>query len=178
MISLCIFLVILISQRVVEMTIARRHEIALKRRGAKEIDQKGYRVIVVMHTAFFISIFMEALIFDRHVGDYWPVLVFAFVMAQLLRYWAIASLGIYWNTKIIVAPQQTIVRKGPYKYLRHPNYIAVVTEIAVVPLIFSCYITAVVFTLLNAAILKRRVKIEMKALENRMDRKMPDGITT
>lgn len=175
---LYIFLTILLAQRAVELIVARRHEHALKAAGAEEIDSKGYRLIVTMHAAFFISIPAETILLNRRISSCWELLLVIFAAAQLLRYWAIASLGTYWNTKIIIAPGHPLVVRGPYKYFRHPNYLAVITEIAVVPLIFSCYYTAIVFTLLNAAVLKRRIRIENDALRVGGNKKMPDGITT
>lgn len=158
------FIALLLAQRLFELRIARRHEIELKRRGAREIDAAGYRVIVVMHTAFFVSLIVEKSLFHRILSHEWFVFAAIFVAAQLLRYWAIHSLGVYWNTRIIVLSGHPSIRKGPYRTLRHPNYLAVVTEFAVIPLIFSCYFTAAAFTVLNAFILRRRIRIETKAL--------------
>jgi methyltransferase len=86
------------------------------------------------------------------------------MLAQLLRYWAIRSLGKFWNTRILIVPGERLVTMGPYRYLKHPNYVSVIIEIAVIPLIFSCYITAAVFTVLNILALRRRIKIEESAL--------------
>ncbi len=164
MIPLIVSLAFILAQRIAELVIARRHEIALKKLGAIEIDRTGYRLIVVMHAAFFISIVAEYIIFRRSVSGYWQVLVAVFLAAQGLRYWAISSLGVYWNTKILIAPGQPIVRHGPYRFIKHPNYLAVVTEIAVVPLAFSCYYTASLFTIMNAAVLWRRIRRETQSL--------------
>jgi methyltransferase len=82
-----------------------------------------------------------------------------------MRYWAVSSLGVYWNTRVIVVPGTRIVNSGPYKFFRHTNYAAVITEIAVIPLIFGCYYTAAVFTLINLFVLRRRIGIEESALK-------------
>lgn len=136
----------------------------LKAIGAVEIDEVGYRIIVGMHMAFFVSLILEKLIFKTTTNKWWIILVMIFCAAQILRYWAMAMLGIYWNTKVLVAPRHPLLRKGPYKIMRHPNYIAVTMELTVVPLIFSCYITSIVFTILNAVIIRRRAQVETGAL--------------
>ena len=155
----------MLAQRAFELIIAKYHEKKLKHIGAAEIDKNGYRFIVGMHSAFFVSLVLERLILNRTLSRWWIIFAIIFVVAQVLRYWAIASLGIYWNTKILVAPHHPLLRKGPYKISRHPNYIAVITEFAVVPLIFSCYITSLVFTILNAFVIRRRIRVEVRALE-------------
>ncbi len=155
------------AQRTFELYIARRHERKLKTIGAVEIDKIGYRFIVGMHMSFFVSLILEKLILKTTTNKWWIILVMFFCAAQILRYWAIAALGIYWNTKVLVAPRHPLLRKGPYKIMRHPNYIAVTAELAVVPLIFSCYITSIGFTILNAIIIRRRTRIETRALAER-----------
>jgi len=82
----------------------------------------------------------------------------------LLRYWAIFTLRKRWNTKILVLPNSEPIRSGVYKYLKHPNYIAVIIEIVIIPLLFSCYYTAIVFSILNLIVLHRRIRIEEEAL--------------
>lgn len=158
------FLLFIILQRVAELVLARRNEKTLKSQGAIEFDKDGYGAIAAMHIAFFISLICEKIFLHRTLNTYWPLFVTLFVAAQVLRYWAIRSLGVHWNTKVLVIPGKKLVTKGPYKYIRHPNYIAVITEIAAIPLIFSCYITATVFSLLNLILLRRRIMIEESAL--------------
>ncbi|HQT92605.1 MAG TPA: isoprenylcysteine carboxylmethyltransferase family protein [Candidatus Kryptobacter bacterium] len=161
---LYIFLLFLSIQRIIELVIAGRHERILMKLGAVEVDPTGYRVIVAMHAAFFVSLVLESLAMKRSPSQYWILLSVIFAAAQLLRYWAISSLGVYWNTKIILAPNHPPITRGPYKYIRHPNYAAVIAEIAIIPLIFSCYITAALFTFINALLLRRRIRIETIAL--------------
>lgn len=159
-----LFLSLLIIQRLSELLLARRNERAVREMGAREYDSKGYRTIVLMHAAFFVSLTAEYFLLNRTVSAWWPLLVTVFAIAQALRYWAITSLGIFWNTRILVVPGGELVRKGPYMYMKHPNYIAVTVEIAVIPLIFSCYITCVLFSILNLFALRRRIRIEESAL--------------
>jgi methyltransferase len=163
MIPFLIFLLFIILQRTAELLLARRNEKILKTQGAIEFDKDGYKVIATMHVAFFISLICEKVFLHRALNTYWVVSTSLFVGAQVLRYWAIRSLGVHWNTKVLVIPGKKLVARGPYKYIRHPNYVAVITEIAVIPLIFSCYITATVFSLFNLILLRRRIKIEESA---------------
>jgi len=139
-----------------------------KANGAREIDKHGYRVIVLMHIGFFISLVSEYIFLNRELNKFWIPLLILFILAQILRYWAISTLGHCWNTKILVIPGTKPISSGPYKYVKHPNYVAVITEIAVIPLIFSCYFTAVGFSILNILALKRRIQIEEKALSDAM----------
>ncbi|HKQ31997.1 MAG TPA: isoprenylcysteine carboxylmethyltransferase family protein, partial [Thermodesulfobacteriota bacterium] len=117
-----LFISLLIVQRVSELLLARRNELAVRGMGALEYDEKGYRTIVLMHAAFFVSLAAEYFLLNRTLNTYWPQLVTLFLAAQALRYWAIASLGRFWNTKVLVVPGASPVRKGPYRYLKHPNY--------------------------------------------------------
>lgn len=165
MIYFWIFLLFLLAQRAVELIIAKRHEQSLKRLGAIEIDSNGYLFIVGMHAAFFVSLICERFILNHPVNPEWKILFLIFFAAQTLRYWAIISLGVYWNTKILVAPRHSLLTKGPYRFFRHPNYIVVMTELAVIPLIFSCYITSAAFTVINAVVIHRRIKIETDSLK-------------
>jgi methyltransferase len=133
-------------------------------KGAVEFDKKGYPYFIIMHTVFFISLIFEYVYFNNSLNKFWLILVILFFAAQFLRYWAIYSLGQFWNTRIIVLKNAAIVKNGPYKYFSHPNYLAVIIEIAAIPVLFSCYYTAVIFSIINIFVLQRRVKIEEHAL--------------
>lgn len=159
-----IFYIFLIFQRQIELFVAKRNEQIVRKEGAVEYDREGYKYIVLLHAGFFISLLAENTLLNGHLNSYSNILFGVFIFTQLLRYWAITSLGKYWNTRILVVPGLNLVKKGPYKFLRHPNYIAVIIEIAVIPLIFSCYITAIVFSVLNLVTLRRRIAVEEKAL--------------
>ena len=164
MIFFWILLTIVVLQRLVELILAKRNENKLKAKGALEFDKNGYRAIFVMHIAFFISLLSEKFLLHRELNKFGIFFFSLFLIAQFIRYWAITTLGINWNTKVLVLPNHEIVTKGPYKYLRHPNYMTVIIEIASIPLIFSCYFTAAFFSLLNLLLLKRRIRIEEDAL--------------
>lgn len=157
-------IILIITQRLSELLLAKRNENHSFARGGYEVDHKGYIPVVIMHILFFISLTAEYYYLSISLNRFWVLLVFIFISAQFLRYWAIFSLGYQWNTRIIIVPGAKLVKIGPYKYFKHPNYTAVIIELAVLPLIFNCYITAIVFSLLNAVLLKRRIKIENEAI--------------
>ncbi len=154
-----------IIQRLIELVIAKRNEKISLKNGGVEYDKKGYFVIVIMHIFFFISLFAEKFYFERALNKFWIIFLILFIAAQVLRYWSIISLGSMWNTRIIIIPGSKLVKYGPYKYFKHPNYMAVITELAVIPFMFSCFFTAVIFSSINLLLLKRRIEIEENALE-------------
>ena len=155
---------VVILQRFAELILARRNASKMFLLGAVEHDNKGYKFIVIMHISFFIVMVLEFIFLNKSINKLFPYLVVIFLLAQFLRYWAITTLGVYWNTRIIVLKGSKPVNSGPYKFLKHPNYIAVVTELAVIPLMFACYFTSIFFTALNLIVLRRRIKIETDAL--------------
>lgn len=159
------FLILLAVQRISELVYAKKNETILRERGAVEYDRRGYNIIVVMHVLFFVSLVVENLLFDRGYNPLSLVFLTVFVFTQFLRYWSIKSLGVFWNTRIIVLPEAELITKGPYQYMKHPNYLAVAIEILVIPLIFSCYITAFVFSIINYLLISRRIRVEEKALK-------------
>ena len=136
----------------------------MRSKGAFEAGARHYPFMVLMHVGFFISLLLEVLVFDRPLSPVWIALLTLFLIAQAARMWCLISLGKFWNTKIIILPGADVVRKGPYKFIRHPNYIIVTTELLVLPLLFSAYFTAIIFTLLNIWILSIRIPAEEKAL--------------
>ncbi len=158
---------IVIIQRIVELFIARSHSKEMFEMGAVEYDSRGYRFIVIMHICFFASLIIEFLVFNKSLNLLWYIFTSIFILAQILRYWAIESLGVYWNTRIIILKESPLIKSGPYKYLNHPNYVAVSAELASLPLIFSCYFTFIIFTVLNFFILRRRIRIETSALSQK-----------
>ncbi len=159
-----IFITVVIVQRICELILSKRNENHLISKGAVEYDKKGYKYIVLMHNLFFVSLVLEFIVLHRELSTFWEVLLIIFIFTQFLRYWAIFSFGKRWNTKILVLPNTKPIRSGLYKHLKHPNYMAVIIEIAVIPLLFSCYYTAIVFSILNLIVLQRRIRIEEEAL--------------
>lgn len=159
-----IFVGLIIFQRITELVIARKNEVWMKGQGAVEFGQGHYPAMVSIHTAFFISFILEVILLDKNLSDYWPVLLALFIFTQAMRIWALTSLGRFWNTKIIILPGANVVKRGPYKIIKHPNYLIVAIELIVIPLMFNAFITMAVFTLLNILILSIRIPVEEKAL--------------
>lgn len=155
----------IIAQRLVELAIAKNNEGWMFKQGAYEVGADHYPWMVAMHCAFFFSLIVEIILFNRPLSFVWPLFFGLFVVAQVLRIWCLISLGRFWNTKIIILPGADVVRKGPYKWIRHPNYLIVTTELLVLPLFFSAYWTAIVFGLLNVWMLSVRIPAEEKALK-------------
>lgn len=154
----------LIIQRLMELFVARRNKQWMMARGGIEIGADHYPLMVLMHISFFASLWTEVILRDYPVSIAWAVLLAALIVVQLIRYWAIASLGRFWNTKIIVVPDADIVRRGPYRFLRHPNYTVVILEFAIIPLLFDAYITFAIFSILNVFILRHRIRVEEEGL--------------
>jgi len=151
-------------QRLLELLYSRRNERRLRACGAVERGSGHYPVIVAMHALWLVSTLVEGLVRGPEIPVWWPVPLAAFLLVQPLRYWAIFSLGMNWNTRVLVVPGGKRVRSGPYRYFPHPNYVVVVVEVLTFPLIFGAWITAIVFSLLNAALLYVRIQTENRAL--------------
>lgn len=157
---------IVILQRLVELVVAKRNEQWMRSQGAFEVGAAHYPIMVTMHIAFFISLLAEVILLDRSLSSIWIILLVIFLTAQVARIWCLTSLGKFWNTKIIILPGADVVQKGPYKWVRHPNYVIVTTELLVLPLMFGAYLTAIIFTLLNVWMLSVRIPAEEKALKD------------
>ena len=153
-----LFIIFLITQRLSELYIASRNEKWLRSQGAMEYGKEHYPYIVALHTLFIISIIVEYIIRGGTYIDLIFLVLFALLL--LFKFWALSSLGKYWNTKIFRVPGSGPVKKGPYKLFKHPNYFIVVCEIAIIPLVFHLYYTAIVFTVLNAIMLTVRIRVE------------------
>ncbi|GAB2745746.1 isoprenylcysteine carboxyl methyltransferase family protein [Streptomyces bullii] len=153
------------AERVAELVVARRNAAWTLARAGVERGRGHYPVMVVLHTGLLVCCLLEPVLADRPflpaLG--WPMLGAA-VLAQALRWWCIATLGPYWNTRVIVVPGARLVGGGPYRFLRHPNYLAVVVEIAALPLVHSAWLTATVFSVANAVLLGVRVRCENAVL--------------
>jgi methyltransferase len=147
------------AQRLGELLLARRNTAALLARGGLEVGAGHYLVIVALHAAWLIGLWFLG--YNLPVDRGWLVV---FAILQAARVWVIASLGPHWTTRIIVMPGAAPVARGPYRLLRHPNYVVVACEIAVVPLALGLPVYALVFFLLNLAILAVRIRVENAAL--------------
>jgi methyltransferase len=146
-------------QRAGELVVSRRHTQRLMARGAVEVAPGHYPLMVAVHAAWLISLWV--------LGHDQPVNIVAllfYLVLQGLRFWVMRTLGPRWTTRIIVLPEQPLVSVGPYRFLSHPNYAVVVGEIAVLPLVLGLPLVALVFTILNAMVLAIRIRAENRAL--------------
>ena len=160
------FITFVIVQRLLELRVAKRNEAWARSQGAIEHAPEHYPWMVAMHSAWIFAMFFESLARESQLGPFWFIWLSIFVLAQFGRYWAISSLGPYWNTRILIVPGATLVRRGPYKFIPHPNYVVVALELLTGPLIFGASITAIVWTILNAIMLLGvRIPAEERALE-------------
>jgi methyltransferase len=151
--------VFLIVQRLAELGYAQWNTVHLRAGGGIEFGARHYPLMVALHALWLLGLW--ALGHDRGVDPFWFVL---FILLQVGRLWVIATLGRRWTTRIIVLPGAAPVTRGPYRWLRHPNYLVVALEIAVVPLALGLPVFALVFSLVNAALLAYRIRIENQAL--------------
>jgi methyltransferase len=157
-----IFILFLIFQRLAELYVSSKNEKWLLKNGAIEYGKEHYPFIVALHTLFIISLIVEYVLRDDVTVNF--TLIVLFFVLIVIKVIVISTLGHYWNTKIYKVPGTRPVATGIYKYIKHPNYIIVICEIAIIPLAFGLYYTAVVFTLLNAIMLTVRIKKENEVL--------------
>ncbi len=146
-------------QRLAELVLARRNTTRLLARGAHELGAAHYPLIVAVHAAWLISLWI--------FGHEQPVNMLAlacYLLLQVLRAWVMWTLGARWTTRILVLPGEQLVTNGPYRYLSHPNYAVVAGEIALLPLTLNLPVVALIFTALNAAVLTLRIRTENRAL--------------
>jgi methyltransferase len=157
-----LFISFVILLRIGELVLSKSNEKWLLQNGAVEYGKRHYPFIVALHVLFIFSLIFE---YSKQPDPTYSLffIIFYFLIIAF-KAWIIFSLGKFWNTKIYHIPGIPLVSKGPYKYFNHPNYLIVVAEIAVIPMIFHLYFTAITFTLLNAIMLFVRIKEENKAL--------------
>ncbi|MFD8259425.1 isoprenylcysteine carboxyl methyltransferase family protein [Streptomyces griseoluteus] len=152
-------------ERVGELVVARRNERWSRARRAIVAGDGHYPAMVTLHVGLLVGCPLEVWLGGRPFVPAlgWPMLA-VLVGAQALRWWCIGTLGPCWNTRVIVVPGLPLVARGPYRLLRHPNYVAVVAEGVALPLVHTAWVTAVAFTVLNAAVLTVRIRCENQAL--------------
>jgi methyltransferase len=150
-------------ERLAELWHARRNTRALLAAGGVEMGRSHYPFMVALHGGWLLAILMTVPP-DAHVS--WALLI-VFAALQGLRLWVLASLGRFWTTRVITLPDAPLVRRGPYRFLRHPNYLVVAAEIAVLPLAFGAWPVAAVFSGLNAILMTIRISTEDQALAPR-----------
>jgi methyltransferase len=164
------FLTLLALERLGELLLSRRNARRAFARGAIELGQREYRVMAIFHSAFVVACFAQVALWPAAqrsvIGE---CALAGALVAQALRYWAISTLGERWNVRVIVLPTLPAVVAGPYRWIRHPNYVAVCVEMLCVPLVYSGgagygALLALIFTIGNALILRRRIRTEEEAL--------------
>jgi methyltransferase len=152
-------------ERLAELVVSQRHAALSLGSGGAETGQGHFPAMVALHAALLAGCWIEPIALHRTfipaLG--WPMLALV-VLANSLRWWCIATLGPQWSARVIVVPGLPLIRTGPYRYFRHPNYAAVIVEGAALPLVGSAWITACTFTVLNMALLTVRVRCETHAL--------------
>jgi methyltransferase len=152
-------------ERLLELLLTSRNLAWARERGAREHGRDHYPWMVAVHASFLVACPAEVIALDRPFLPWLGVPMLALAAAAMaLRYWAIAALGRRWTTKIVVVPGLPVVTGGPYRWLRHPNYLAVAVEVAALPLIHTAWITASVWSVANALVLRARIRSEETAL--------------
>lgn len=151
--------------RLVELGVARRHLAWARAHGGIEHGAEHYPVMVALHTGLLVGCLVEVTVGGRPFLPWlgWPMLVLL-AAAHGLRWWCIWALGPRWNTRVVVIPGLALVTRGPYRWLAHPNYLAVIIEGAALPLVHSAWLTALVFTVSNLVLLRVRIRVEQAAL--------------
>ena len=150
-------------ERIAELVVSQRNLAWSRARGGVEFGARHYPAMVALHTGLLGGCLVEAAHRPFVPGLGWPMLAVA-LAAQGLRWWCIATLGHQWNTRVVVIAGATRVAGGPYRFVPHPNYVAVIAEGVALPLVHTAWVTAVVFTLLNAVLLRTRIRVEDAAL--------------
>jgi methyltransferase len=159
--------VLLALQRIVELRLSSRHEAIIRSRGGREHAAWQIQAMKVLHAGWFIAMLLEVYVLRRpFIPGLSLLALLTLIAGQSLRYAAIRSLDWRWTVKVMTLPGLPLVRKGIYRYLRHPNYLGVVLEILAVPLLHSAYSTAIVFSLLNLLLLCARIRTEDRALRD------------
>lgn len=160
---------VVVLQRVFELVLCLRNRRILIARGGKEFHRETYPVMVALHTLFLLSLAWES--YPWRVP--WNALTYASLAALILvtgiRYWSIASLGEHWTTRIVTVPGGRVVRAGPYRFFRHPNYLVIVLEFLLLPLLLRAPYTLVAFSLSNLPVLRQRIRLEEKVLREATD---------
>ncbi|MGH3634629.1 isoprenylcysteine carboxyl methyltransferase family protein [Mycobacterium sp.] len=152
-------------ERLIELGVSKRNARWAFAHGGKEFGRAHYPVMVIVHAALLLGCVFEVSVLHRPFIGWlgWPMLAVV-AASQALRWWCVTTLGRRWNTLVIVLPQAPLVHRGPYRWLHHPNYVAVVAEGVALPLVHTAWLTAAIFTLANALLLTVRIRVENAAL--------------
>ncbi|TRW81008.1 hypothetical protein FK535_17895 [Mycolicibacterium sp. 018/SC-01/001] len=160
-----LFILLVAAERLVELAVSRRNARWSFAHGGREFGQGHYPVMVAMHTLLLASCVVEVTTAHRPFLPWlgWPMLAVV-VASTAMRWWCVAVLGRHWNPRLIVIAGAPLVNRGPYRWLHHPNYTAVAAEVAALPLVHTAWLTALVFSVANAAVLSVRIRAENAAL--------------
>jgi methyltransferase len=167
--SLWWLFVFFFAERLFELWLAARNRRILLARGGREFFPETFRELVLLHTLFFAALLAESFPWRVPLDSLTLFCLAALVVLMALRYWCILTLGVFWNTRILVLPGAAAVRKGPYRFLPHPNYLVVTLEFALLPLLMRAPFTLIVFSLANLVVLRRRIRFEEQALRECTD---------
>lgn len=162
--ALALVLALILGQRIPELLLSARNDRRLKARGAREYGRGHFPWLVLLHVLFPVGLVAEVLGLGTRPGPLWPLWLGVWLAAQALRLSAIRALGEYWSVRVWVVPGAPLVRRGPYRRLRHPSYIAVTAELLAVPLLLGAWRTAIAVTALNLVVLRARIRAENAAL--------------
>ena len=162
--ALALFVVVLAAQRIGELIHSARNVKRLVQRGARQAGARHFPLLVAVHVLFPTLLVAEVLALGARPGSYWPMWLGTWLAAQALRYAAVGALGERWSVGIWVVPGETLVRRGPYRFLPHPNYLAVVLELLAAPMLFGAWRTAIAIGALNLLALAIRIRAEERAL--------------
>lgn len=159
-------LVVLVAgERIAELIVSRRHERRLAARGAYEVGRRHYPVMVALHTGLLLAAPAEVLLLDRPFLPWLGLPMLAVVATTMaLRWWVIRILGDRWTIRVWVLPGAPLVARGPYRWLRHPNYLGVAVEVVALPLVHTAWWTALAFGIGNLGLLAHRIRVEDRAL--------------
>ncbi|MFC0014637.1 MULTISPECIES: isoprenylcysteine carboxyl methyltransferase family protein [Allobacillus] len=155
----------LILQRLLELRHAKSNEKYQKAQGAIEIQDPYYKLIVWVHTLFFLALLIEAYNHHQLQATLSVIWFICFILLQLLRFWLLQTMGRFWNTKVIVLPGAKLVNKGLFCVVKHPNYWIVFFEFIVISLLFHAYWSAIIFPILHIGLMSKRIPMENRALE-------------
>jgi methyltransferase len=167
--SLWWVLVFFFAERLFELWLAAHNRRILLARGGREFFPETFKELVLLHTLFFAALLGESYPWQVPLDSLTLFCLATLVVLMGLRYWCILTLGVFWNTRILVLPGTAAVRRGPYRFLKHPNYLVVTLEFALLPLLMRAPLTLIVFSLANLTILRRRIRFEEQALREETD---------
>lgn len=162
-----ILVAVIMLQRLGELVVSARNGKRLQARGGIAVGTPDLPVMVAMHALFPLAMLLEVWWLGRPALAWLAgTMIVVLALAQIVRYWTIRTLGDRWTVNVVVLPGEPVVRTGPYRFVRHPNYLVVVVEFIALPLVHTAWLTAVVFTVLNGAVLAWRITTEERALES------------